>query len=643
MPWPFPARWCAPLVLTLIGAGLRFYGLADFVVNIDHAYPIAQAIGLLQSGRWPLLGQGTSLLFSNPAGMSYMVLLPWAAFGTGWGVHFCVAALNALVVPLTYRLVRQMIGPRLPGAANAAAALAAFSPWLIHYSRGAWVQGLLPLWSVMAFTLLAEALWAARLSSRQRGARLLAGLLALTALTQMYLLAFLMVAPAALILWLGRRGLAGVPVRRALAAGAVVFGLATGLYGIQLARDWPAQSARLQRFSAPSEPLVVQRAALEHAARLVTGRDYEVTWGNDASAAWQQRRVAGLALSTLLAAALIVGVARAAWRLVRREPDAGFWAAALLWWGVPVLAMTVTRHPVHIVYLVLTVPAGYVLAAPVLAFLARRWWGAGLALLLGVHTLSLLSAVATLTAAQPIGASLDELSLRAAEPFGRTVRQLAAQYTLDEFYAPLEPASLSARSGLDLASASWAVLPQVPQFPVGRPAAYIQFGRGQAPPRLRLAERVALLEYPEGDFVAFDLVPAYTRQQVSALPEHPLEWPSQQGLTLVGYDLPPSGEVLRLYYAVDTLEPARTEWLFGPYAHVIDAQGQVVGNVDAPGLPGYYYRQGDVFVADLHLPDLPAGAYRLEMGLFDGLHGQGVTFVPPSGPQPFFTTEIQLP
>ena len=325
------------------------------------------------------------------------------------------------------------------------------------------------------------------------------------------------------------------------------------------------------------------------------------------------------------------------------NPEAGFWAAALVWWGLPVLALTVTRHPVHIVYLVLTAPAGFILAAPVLAPLARRWWGAGLGVLLAAHTLSLLSATAAVNAAHPIGVTLDEMSLRAAEPFGRTVRRLTEQYGLAEFYAPLNPASLSARSGLDLAVVSWPLLPQVPQFSVGRPAAYIQLGRGQTPPAIRLAERVAQFEYPGGDVVAFDLVPAYTRAQVSALPEHPVDWPSQQGLTLVGYDLPPEGEVVRLYYVVDALDPARADWIFAPYAHLIDAQGQVVANVGAPGLPGYYYRQGDVFMADLLLPALPAGAYQLELGLFDGLHGQGLTFLPPSGPQPAYTTEIQLP
>jgi hypothetical protein len=644
-----PHAW-APLALSLLGLGLRVYRLEDFIVNIDHAYPLAQAIGLAQSGRWPALGQGTSILFSNPAGMSYMVLGPWLAFGSAWGVHFCLAALNTLAVPLTYRLARQVLGPGRPGAANAAAALAAVNPWLVHYSRGAWVQGLLPLWATLTFCLLAGVLLAPGVRPRRRSALLLGGLLSLTALTQTYLLALLALAPVALILALGWRRLRQPGPRRALAAGLLVLGLATGLYAVQIARHWPEQSVRLQRFLEPAGPAALQPAALEHAARFVTGRDYEINWGNDGSPAWQRRRALSLAASLVLTAALAAGVVRAVGRLVRRAPDAGFWAAALLWWGVPIAAMTFTGHLVHIIYLALSVPAGYLLAAPVLAPLARRPWGAVLGLLLAGLTLAQVNAAAGQSAARPIATSLDELSLRAAAPLGQTLRALAARYRVDEFYTDLDAASLSARAGLDLDSVSWPVVPRVPVFPVGRPAIYLRLGRGAPPEPLPLAERAALLEYPGADYVALDVIPALTREQVSALPAHQVEWPSLQGLTLVGYDwLPAQGAdsagagQLRIYYAVDGLDPARGEWLFGAYAHLIDAGGSIIANEGAPGLPGYYYRLGDVYIAHLSLPAAPPGEYQIELGLFDGLHGVSVTFLPPAGPQPFYTASFTLP
>jgi 4-amino-4-deoxy-L-arabinose transferase-like glycosyltransferase len=136
--------WLAPAFLTLLGAWLRFYHLADFYANVDHAYPIAQAIRWLQWGQWPSLGQGTSILFANPPGMSYLMAVPWALFGSEWGAAYFSAALNLLAVPLIYQAARRAGGR---GTGLAAAALAAANPWLVYFSRGTWVQGLLPFWT----------------------------------------------------------------------------------------------------------------------------------------------------------------------------------------------------------------------------------------------------------------------------------------------------------------------------------------------------------------------------------------------------------------------------------------------------------------------------------------------------------------
>src|SRR5258708_22279143 len=102
--------WLAPAFITLLGAWLRFYHLADFYANVDHAYPVAQAIRWLQLGQWPLLGQGTSVLFANPPGMAYIMAVPWALFGSEWGAVYFSAALNLLAVPLIYQAPRRAAG-----------------------------------------------------------------------------------------------------------------------------------------------------------------------------------------------------------------------------------------------------------------------------------------------------------------------------------------------------------------------------------------------------------------------------------------------------------------------------------------------------------------------------------------------------
>jgi hypothetical protein len=108
-----------------------------------------------------------------------------------------------------------------------------------------------------------------------------------------------------------------------------------------------------------------------------------------------------------------------------------------------------------------------------------------------------------------------------------------------------------------------------------------------------------------------------------------VDWASAQGLSLVGYDLSPDDRDLWEYWTVDVLQAGRQQWLFAPFAHVVDASGRTTVNVAAPGLPGYTYRQGDVLLAHLGLPALPPGNYSLDLGMEDGLHGLVVNLEPP--------------
>ena len=624
-----------PVLITLLAAFLRLHRFADFLTNIDHAYPIAQAIGIWESGRMATLGQSTSILFANPPGMTYMVLLPWGLFGTVWGVHYSVICLNLLIVPLTYHLMRKLGNT---SQAWAASFLAATNPWTIYHSQGTWVQGLLPLWTTLTFVLLIKALLLSPAAPRSR--RLFAAGLAFTALTQMYLLAFLSTAQVGLIAWINRRRLSW----RGGIAALTVFGIATGLYVHQLAINWQVQSARLENFLMIEAPLQPRTTALEHALRHVTGRDYEIIYGNDGSAAWQMRRTLSLSVSLGLTAVLGLGLVRAVRRVVRSTPDASFWLAAFLWWGVPIIALTATRQPVHIAYLLLTLPAGFVLAAPVLAPLAHRRIGAVVAIVLVVNSFLLLNAGRLALAARPAAEDLDRLSVRAIVPFQATAARLAGEYRLTEFYARLDSASLSAKVGRDVAAVNWVHLPEVEMFPIDRPAVYVRLEHGHPAAPLPLAMRAAVLEYPGGDSIAFDVIPAHTRSQLLTLPQYRLEWPSREGLTLIGYDLSPERRELICYWVVDALTEGHWNWLYAPYAHFTNARSELVANLGAPGLPGYLYRAGDVYRYRIALPDLTPGVYQLELGLFDGIRRLGITFLPPDGiPQPFYLAPVILP
>ena len=140
-----------PLALFVLAALLRFSYLSEIEHNVDQAYPIWQALNTLERGQWPLVGQGTSVLFANPALTGYLYLPFVALTRSPLGAYLLVIALNSLAVPMAYRAVRSLLGH---SAALVAAVLMAVNPWVIEYSRSTWVQSLLPFFTCALAWLL---------------------------------------------------------------------------------------------------------------------------------------------------------------------------------------------------------------------------------------------------------------------------------------------------------------------------------------------------------------------------------------------------------------------------------------------------------------------------------------------------------
>src|SRR5579862_5877790 len=114
---------------------LRFQNIGAIQHNVDHAYPIWQALQTLDRGVFPVIGQGTSVLFANPALTGYL-LLPWVALTRSpIGAYLFVIALNTLAVWLAYRAAAQLHDP---DRALIFAFLMAINPWVIEYSRTTW-------------------------------------------------------------------------------------------------------------------------------------------------------------------------------------------------------------------------------------------------------------------------------------------------------------------------------------------------------------------------------------------------------------------------------------------------------------------------------------------------------------------------
>src|SRR5690606_34573182 len=213
-----------PLALLVIAALLRFSYLSAIEHNVDQAYPIWQALRTLEHGEFPLVGQGTSVLFANPALTGYLYLPFVALTRSPLGAYVLVIALNSLAVPLAYRAVRTLLNR---DAALAAAGLMAVNPWVIEYSRSTWVQSLLPFFTCA----LAWLLWPVLTGrSRRPGRRVLLALIVLTLMTQTYLLAYLMLVTVGLLLLIFWRR---VPLR-AFAIGGFILAAAGLAYGAGL-------------------------------------------------------------------------------------------------------------------------------------------------------------------------------------------------------------------------------------------------------------------------------------------------------------------------------------------------------------------------------------------------------------------------
>jgi hypothetical protein len=104
----------------------------------------------------------------------------------------------------------------------------------------------------------------------------------------------------------------------------------------------------------------------------------------------------------------------------------------------------------------------------------------------------------------------------------------------------------------------------------------------------------------------------------AATPQNPLNLSFADQITLLGFDINPKSKIvnLKLYWRADSLPPAD----YTVFIHLLDPLGNLVAQFDSPPAGGAYptslWDPGEIIVDEHLMPDLPAGHYTLQVGLY---------------------------
>jgi 4-amino-4-deoxy-L-arabinose transferase-like glycosyltransferase len=611
--------------LLFLAAFLRFQHFGAIEHNIDRAYPIWQALRTLDQGIFPVTAQGTSVLFDNPALMGYLLLPATALTRTPVGAYIFVILFNWLAVALVYSSVRRL--KRTPTEALFAAFLFAINPWIIEYSRLTWVQGLLPFFACLLFWLLVPILTG---SSRRPQRDLFFAGLTLTALTQTYLLGFAMLAPVGLLLIRFHKRI--LSLWKGWLPALLIFMAATGIYGAGLLSNAQA-GTQLQNFTSTGWHLSDE--AVQHAIRLVTGRDYAAARGTDAPIRDSAlRQLLSDDMHLMIFGLMLIGLAAELFKN-------GQSLTLLIWFFLPVLMMTYVSRVVHPFYLLLTLPAGHILAASGLhALLARipkkAVFVPRLAVIFGCICFAVLSDLnsvryAEQTTAQPSAHGFSALPLREGIVMAQSLRDEptpaltvfseAEEWDLNTFAGRLFPVSH---------------LTDITQTIALAPTNSIYLIAGIAPEQSLVHDPSTRFVFRDGWIVSKYVLQRWRYQFCE------FAYAGEYGLDFAGYSWeahPEPGKTasLLIVWHVKYLDQERFSWLFKPFAHVFDATGKRVGIGDGQLIPSSEWFVDTFYIQRiaLDISDDAVPPFQTSVGQYDGVHNRNMVFkLPKQAPSP---------
>ena len=626
------------IAILLLASALRYHYLFQIEHNLDHAYPIWQALRSLSQGDLPLVGQLSGVLFSHPPLTGYFYIPIIALTHSLTAIYIVIIAFNIIGVYLTYRAGTLLLGAKVGLIASAVLAV---NPWVIEYSRYSWPPALLPFLVPLVFWLFIP-LWQGTAQRPHR--RLIVAFLALGILCQTTLLAYLVLPALGLLTVIFIRRL---PVK-ALLLGAILFVLIQVPFFIGLAQNVTQTQDRVSDFADSSSDSHFRDDAFRHAFRLVSGEDYELARGTDAPQDdyIQRHNITkwfASGVSLLLGGGVVISVlAIISQKYCNHPPEVTTDHARssaiilLIWFFVPIGLMSYNATFVHPYYQLVGIPAGVIFVGWAVVYIIKpysimRWGIVALlfipfAILMGLNSARFYQETQASPGTHDLGAlPLDwgmELGARIREhlPENGVVFADVDEWTLNSLAMRSFPLIRDNRSP-DVTIVPYTGGLYIVAYPPHSDFSFIP----------AYAERVDILELPDGWMITIDQFPANVMQYAR------FDSPRIRGekwLSLVNASVNQVDDRVTVTstWQVENLTPDILNHTFAPFIHVYNALGERVQIVDGRPIQGTQFYDGDLQIHRMQFTlEGDVRDYSLQLGEFDGLANLNLILITAEG------------
>jgi len=626
------------IAILLLASGLRLHYLFQIEHNLDHAYPVWQALRTIAYGELPLVGQLSGVLFSHPPLTGYLYIPIIVLTHSLVAIYIVIITFNIIGVYITYRAGTVLLGSKV---GLVAAGVLAVNPWVIEYSRYSWPPALLPFLVPMVFWLFIP-LWQG--TAKQPNRRLIFAFLVLGILCQTTLLAYLVLPAVGLLTLIFIRRL---PFKFLL-LGIFLFVLMQVPFFIGLAQNVTQTQSRVSDFADSSSESYFRDDAFRHAFRLVSGDEYELARGIDAPQHDHIQRhnlsrwfASGVAL--LLAGGVLISIlAIISQKYCNHPPEVTTDHARssaiilLIWFFAPIGLMSYNATFVHPYYQLVGIPAGVIFVGWAVVYIIKpysmkRWGVVALlfipfAILMGLNSARFYQETQATPGNHDLGAlSLDwgiDLGARIREhlPENGVVFADVDEWTLNSLTLQAFPLIRDNRAP-DVTIVPYTGGLYIVAYPPERNASFI-------PP---YAERVDSLVLPDGWTITIDKFPANVMQFVR------FDTPKIRGekwLSLLNTNVEQVGDTVTVTstWQVENLTPEIANHTFAPFIHVVDASGERVQIVDGRPIQGIQFRDGDLHTHQMQFTlEGDVNDYSLWLGEFDGLANLNLILITAEG------------